>query len=101
MLSNRLNQETAALARLDANRRKFLYLAVGQLVRCLWVGGARNDEHMFRLCAYWLQNTGDEQVTEHLDNGWSSIASARFLPLVYQLAARCVLPCILFEKWLH
>lgn len=87
-LSRRLDQEKAGLCRIDDERRQFLHLAVAHLVRCLWIQERKSVEHMFQLCSYWLQNTDDERVTELVSNGWASIASANFIPLFYQLAAR-------------
>lgn len=88
VLSRRLEQERASLQRMDEQRRQFLHLAVAHLVRCLWIREQKSVQHMFQLCSYWLENTGDERVTELVSNGWASIASANFLPLFYQLAAR-------------
>lgn len=78
-----------ALQALQEECRRFLHLGVENLVQCLRLcDAADSDDYVFQLCSYWLQNSTDAHVTDTIAAAWPHIATYKFLPLVYQLAAR-------------
>lgn len=51
----------------------------------------RQDNHdlrVFRLCALWFANCTSSAVNELVSEGVALLESRKFLPLMYQLAAR-------------
>ncbi|KAJ8400321.1 hypothetical protein AAFF_G00397040 [Aldrovandia affinis] len=76
-----------ALSSLQADQRCFLLKAVQNYVLCLELG----DEHdlwVFRLASLWLGNAHDQSINAVMKRGVKNIPSYKFLPLMYQLAAR-------------
>uniref|UniRef100_A0A8C7HIJ7 non-specific serine/threonine protein kinase n=1 Tax=Oncorhynchus kisutch TaxID=8019 RepID=A0A8C7HIJ7_ONCKI len=73
-----LELDERALSNLQADRRRFLCKAVENYIHCL-EQGEEHDTWVFRLASLWLENA---------DGGVNRIPSYKFLPLMYQLAAR-------------
>ncbi|XP_035241866.1 serine-protein kinase ATM [Anguilla anguilla] len=76
-----------ALAGLRADRRRFLLKAVQNYTLCLALGSDQ-DLWVFRLAALWLGNADDASVNKAVEEAVEKIPSHKFLPLMYQLAAR-------------
>uniref|UniRef100_A0A6Q2WZM3 non-specific serine/threonine protein kinase n=1 Tax=Esox lucius TaxID=8010 RepID=A0A6Q2WZM3_ESOLU len=76
-----LELDEKALSNLQADRRKFLCKAVENYIQCV-EQGEEHDTWMFRLASLWLENADVKT------RGVNSIPSYKFLPLMYQLAAR-------------
>lgn len=98
-----------ALANLRADRQRFLCKAVENYVQCL-EQGEEHDTWVFRLASLWLENGGvaavnatmkvseghtpplvarmSFSISVPLQKGVKKIPSHKFLPLMYQLAAR-------------
>uniref|UniRef100_A0A8B9JDG6 ATM serine/threonine kinase n=1 Tax=Astyanax mexicanus TaxID=7994 RepID=A0A8B9JDG6_ASTMX len=82
-----LELDVRALANLRADRRRFLLKAVENYIRCLELG-EEHDTWIFRLASLWLENADVKNVNDMMKEGVKKIPSYKFLPLMYQLAAR-------------
>lgn len=111
-MQKELELDEKALSNLQADRQRFLCKAVENYVQCL-EQGEEHDTWVFRLASLWLEN-GDaaavnatmkvregqprpqpppaarmsSSVSVPLQEGVRKIPSHKFLPLMYQLAAR-------------
>ncbi|KAJ3590644.1 hypothetical protein NHX12_008594, partial [Muraenolepis orangiensis] len=72
---------------LQADRRRFLCKAVDNYVHCL-AEGEEHDTGVFRLASLWLENADDKDINTVMKVGVKRSPSYKFLPLMYQLAAR-------------
>nr|XP_040032849.1 serine-protein kinase ATM [Gasterosteus aculeatus aculeatus] len=70
----------------QTDRQRFLLKAVENYIRCL--EGGEHDTWVFRLASLWLENAGVKVVNDMMKTGVERIPSYKFLPLMYQLAAR-------------
>uniref|UniRef100_A0A672RVI7 Serine-protein kinase ATM n=1 Tax=Sinocyclocheilus grahami TaxID=75366 RepID=A0A672RVI7_SINGR len=82
-----LELDVKALANLQADRNRFLLKAVENYIQCLELG-EEHDTWVFRLASLWLENADVKAVNEMMKRGVKQIPSYKFLPLMYQLAAR-------------
>ncbi|KAG5269701.1 hypothetical protein AALO_G00205070 [Alosa alosa] len=82
-----LELDVRALDNLQKDRRRFLLNAVENYVRCLELG-QEHDTWVFRLASLWLENADARSVNDVMGKGVTKIPSYKFLPLMYQLAAR-------------
>ncbi|KAK5868357.1 hypothetical protein PBY51_009383 [Eleginops maclovinus] len=76
-----------ALSNLQADRQRFLCKAVENYIKCL-EQGEEHDTWVFRLASLWLENANVKAVNNMMKKGVKQIPSYKFLPLMYQLAAR-------------
>ncbi|KAM3874841.1 serine-protein kinase ATM [Diretmus argenteus] len=82
-----LELDEKALSNLQADRRRFLCKAVENYIQCL-EQGEEHDTWVFRLASLWLENANIKAVNDMMKVGVKRIPSYKFLPLMYQLAAR-------------
>ncbi|XP_010143177.1 PREDICTED: serine-protein kinase ATM [Buceros rhinoceros silvestris] len=82
-----LELDECAIRALTEDRKRFLCKAVENYISCL-LSGEEHDMWIFRLCSLWLENSGVERVNEMMKINAEKIPSYKFLPLMYQLAAR-------------
>uniref|UniRef100_A0A8C8F0W8 non-specific serine/threonine protein kinase n=1 Tax=Oncorhynchus tshawytscha TaxID=74940 RepID=A0A8C8F0W8_ONCTS len=82
-----LELDERALSNLQADRRRFLCKAVENYIHCL-EQGEEHDTWVFRLASLWLENADVKTVNDMMKGGVNRIPSYKFLPLMYQLAAR-------------
>ncbi|KAF0030872.1 hypothetical protein F2P81_017603 [Scophthalmus maximus] len=95
-----LELDEKALSNLRSDRRSFLCKAVENYIQCL-EQGEEHDTWVFRLASLWLENAGVKAVNDTMkrinltallvhvfQKGVKKIPSYKFLPLMYQLAAR-------------
>ncbi|XP_057694572.1 serine-protein kinase ATM isoform X1 [Corythoichthys intestinalis] len=82
-----LELDERALSNLQADRQRFLCKAVENYIQCL-EQGEEHDTWVFRLASLWLENADIKAVNEMMKKGVKRIPSYKFLPLMYQLAAR-------------
>ncbi|TSP46813.1 Serine-protein kinase ATM [Bagarius yarrelli] len=82
-----LKLDVCALDNLKADRRCFLLKAVENYTRCLALG-EEHDSWVFRLASLWLENVDAKDVNNLMKEAVEKIPSYKFLPLMYQLAAR-------------
>ncbi|XP_033952949.1 serine-protein kinase ATM [Pseudochaenichthys georgianus] len=76
-----------ALSNLQADKQRFLCKAVENYIQCL-EQGQEHDTWVFRLASLWLENADVKAVNNMMKKGVKQIPSYKFLPLMYQLAAR-------------
>ncbi|XP_062471298.1 serine-protein kinase ATM [Pezoporus occidentalis] len=82
-----LQLDECAMHALTEDRKRFLCKAVENYISCL-LSGEEHDMWIFRLCSLWLENSGVDRVNELMKKNAKKIPSYKFLPLMYQLAAR-------------
>uniref|UniRef100_A0A8C3MX52 non-specific serine/threonine protein kinase n=1 Tax=Geospiza parvula TaxID=87175 RepID=A0A8C3MX52_GEOPR len=82
-----LELDEGAIQALTEDRKRFLCKAVENYISCL-LSGEEHDMWIFRLCSLWLENSGVDRVNEMMKQNAQKIPSYKFLPLMYQLAAR-------------
>lgn len=82
-----LELDVKALANLQTDRNRFLLKAVENYIQCLELG-EEHDTWVFRLASLWLENADVKAVNDMMKRGVKKIPSYKFLPLMYQLAAR-------------
>ncbi|XP_029458325.1 serine-protein kinase ATM [Rhinatrema bivittatum] len=82
-----LELDEFAIASLKEDRQSFLCRAIENYISCL-VCGEEHDMWIFRLCSLWLENHLVFEVNDMMKQGAQKIPSYKFLPLMYQLAAR-------------
>ncbi|KAM9358741.1 serine-protein kinase ATM [Symphorus nematophorus] len=82
-----LELDEKALSNLQADRQRFLCKAVENYIQCL-EEGEEHDTWVFRLASLWLENADVKAVNDMMKKGVKKIPSYKFLPLMYQLAAR-------------
>ncbi|XP_077197706.1 serine-protein kinase ATM isoform X2 [Paroedura picta] len=82
-----LELDERAIHALREDRRRFLCKAVENYISCL-LSGEEYDMWIFRLCSLWLENSGVSDVNVMIKREAEKIPSYKFLPLMYQLAAR-------------
>jgi hypothetical protein len=76
---------------IERARTSFLLLAVENYLRCLQLVDTY-DLSVFRICALWFQHYGKVvEVSKLISNALGKVACHKFLPLIYQLAARAEL----------
>ncbi|KAM3935269.1 serine-protein kinase ATM-like [Leptodactylus fuscus] len=82
-----LELDECAISALKEDRKHFLCTAIRNYISCL-VSGEEHDMWIFRLCSLWLENSGLPEVNSIMKKDSQKIPSHKFLPLMYQLAAR-------------
>uniref|UniRef100_A0A663LSW5 non-specific serine/threonine protein kinase n=1 Tax=Athene cunicularia TaxID=194338 RepID=A0A663LSW5_ATHCN len=82
-----LELDECAIRALTEDRKRFLCKAMENYINCL-LSGEEHDMWIFRLCSLWLENSGVDRVNEMMKKNAEKIPSYKFLPLMYQLAAR-------------
>ncbi|XP_013917836.1 PREDICTED: serine-protein kinase ATM [Thamnophis sirtalis] len=82
-----LELDECAIRALEEDRKRFLRKAVENYIMCL-LSGEEHDMWIFRLCSLWLENAGLSEVNAMIQKEAQKIPSYKFLPLMYQLAAR-------------
>nr|XP_056714051.1 serine-protein kinase ATM [Euleptes europaea] len=82
-----LELDERAIHALREDRRRFLCKAIENYISCL-LSGEEYDVWIFRLCSLWLENSGVSDVNAMIKREAEKIPSYKFLPLMYQLAAR-------------
>uniref|UniRef100_A0A8C9SLP0 non-specific serine/threonine protein kinase n=1 Tax=Scleropages formosus TaxID=113540 RepID=A0A8C9SLP0_SCLFO len=83
-----LELDERALANLQADRLRFLWKAVENYIWCLELG-EEHDTWVFRLASLWLENSDVKDINDKMKvSSQSKIPSYKFIPLMYQLAAR-------------
>ncbi|XP_022052894.2 serine-protein kinase ATM isoform X1 [Acanthochromis polyacanthus] len=86
-VTEELELDEKALSNLQTDRQRFLCKAVETYIQCL-EQGEEHDTWVFRLASLWLENADIKVVNDTMKKGVKLIPSYKFLPLMYQLAAR-------------
>uniref|UniRef100_K7FFL2 non-specific serine/threonine protein kinase n=1 Tax=Pelodiscus sinensis TaxID=13735 RepID=K7FFL2_PELSI len=82
-----LELDECAIRALREDCKRFLCKAVENYISCL-LSGEEHDMWIFRLCSLWLENSAVFEVNGMMEKEAEKIPSYKFLPLMYQLAAR-------------
>nr|DBA32689.1 TPA: hypothetical protein GDO54_000462 [Pyxicephalus adspersus] len=82
-----LEIDEGEIAALNKDRMRFLCTAIKNYISCL-VSGEEHNMWIFRLCSLWLENSRVPEVNNIMKVESEKIPSHKFLPLMYQLAAR-------------
>eukprot|EP00051_Salpingoeca_urceolata_P020041 m.297594 g.297594 ORF g.297594 m.297594 type:complete len:2835 (+) comp19529_c0_seq5:1447-9951(+) len=85
-LEKRARLEQAQEQRLIEDRNNFLRLAMEHYAEVL--RGESYDLMIYRLCSLWFENEESAAVNELVENHLPKVPSHKWLPLMYQLAAR-------------
>ncbi|XP_078699305.1 serine-protein kinase ATM-like [Branchiostoma floridae x Branchiostoma belcheri] len=72
---------------LNEDRDAFLHKAMENYIRCLKAGD-EHDLRVFRLCSLWFRNSHNPDINQLAKEYFPQVESRKFLPLIYQLAAR-------------
>ncbi|KAG8185655.1 hypothetical protein JTE90_008926 [Oedothorax gibbosus] len=72
---------------MEVDRKRFLQNAIENYMECL-KGSDAHDLWIFRLVSLWFQNLNDEEMNRIIKDKIHRLQSYKFLPLMYQLAAR-------------
>ncbi|XP_042315979.1 serine-protein kinase ATM isoform X2 [Sceloporus undulatus] len=95
-----LELDECAIRALIEDRKRFLCKAIENYISCLQ-SGEEHDMWIFRLCSLWLENSGISEVNGMIQKKAKKIPSYKFLPLMYQLAARMGTKMIGFHQILN
>ncbi|KAK6170767.1 hypothetical protein SNE40_019079 [Patella caerulea] len=87
ILEKQSEMDERELSTMKEDRSKFLLKALEFYLRCLRCGD-KYDLRIFRVIALWFDDCNSAAVNDLLMNNIESIKSYKFLPLMYQLAAR-------------
>ena len=87
MLKSQSEEDAVSLDSLINDKQQFLSKAVQNYILCLKTGN-EHDLRIFRLCALWFDNSDQREMNRTVENGFRQLQSYKFLPLMYQLAAR-------------
>ncbi|KAM8974926.1 serine-protein kinase ATM [Pelodytes ibericus] len=82
-----LELDEGVISALKEDRKRFLCKAVENYINCL-ICGEEHDMWIFRLCSLWLENSAVSEVNSAMKQSAQKIPSHKYLPLMYQLAAR-------------
>ncbi|CAN9511502.1 unnamed protein product [Ophioblennius macclurei] len=82
-----LEMDEEYLLNLGTDKLRFLSKAMENYIRCL-EQGEEHDTWVFRLASIWLENKDLKDASDIMKKGVQQIPSHKFLPLMYQLAAR-------------
>ncbi|WIA41124.1 hypothetical protein OEZ86_004751 [Tetradesmus obliquus] len=72
----------------EANRAACLRTALSSYRLCIATGNTHDLQVVYRLCGLWFKLSSDASVNGALGDVFSSVPSAKFVPLVYQMASR-------------
>ncbi|KFM79170.1 Serine-protein kinase ATM, partial [Stegodyphus mimosarum] len=75
------------MAALEADQKKFLEKAIINYLKCL-CGTDTHDVWIFRLISLWFENLSHKEINQIISDEIKDLQSYKFLPLMYQLAAR-------------
>ncbi|XP_037579147.2 serine-protein kinase ATM [Dermacentor silvarum] len=89
LLERQSNLDRGEAASLEAVRRRHLLQAIDNYLQCLRGG---HSLRLFRLVSLWIANATAPEVNALLQQGLRKLESHKFVPLIYQLAARMSRP---------
>ena len=75
------------IQQLKSDCKQFLIYSLENYLKCLQ-RSSKYDLSMYRLISLWFNNLNDSKVNEVLESHALQVASHKFVPLMYQLAAR-------------
>ncbi|XP_063405374.1 serine-protein kinase ATM-like [Mytilus trossulus] len=79
--------DKAEIEAMNEDKTKYLQKAVENYLKCLKYGD-KHDLRIFRLISLWFSNTAVQDVNTLIEKSIKTLKSYKFIPLMYQLAAR-------------
>lgn len=98
-LEKQLKIDDNEMQQLNSDCKQFLIYSLENYLKCLQ-RSPKYDSSMYRLISLWFNNLDDSEVNEVLARYALQVSSHKFLPLMYQLAARMNLSNGLFQTTL-
>ncbi|XP_070394356.1 serine-protein kinase ATM isoform X4 [Dermacentor albipictus] len=89
LLERQSNLDRGEAASLEAVHKRHLLQAIDNYLQCLRGG---HSLRLFRLVSLWVANATTPEVNALLQQGLGKLESHKFVPLIYQLAARMSRP---------
>ncbi|KAF8778750.1 Serine-protein kinase ATM like protein [Argiope bruennichi] len=86
-LTRQANIDQEEMESVEADKKRFLEKAINNYLQCLR-GSDTHDLWIFRLISLWFQNLDDDVINKIIKEKVSDLQTYKFLPLMYQLAAR-------------
>eukprot|EP01094_Clydonella_sp_ATCC50884_P029519 TRINITY_DN9264_c0_g1_i1.p1 TRINITY_DN9264_c0_g1~~TRINITY_DN9264_c0_g1_i1.p1 ORF type:complete len:1132 (+),score=301.06 TRINITY_DN9264_c0_g1_i1:190-3396(+) len=74
--------------RFNKDRNYYLELALASYLDVLHADNTHDTDSVFRLCSLWFENKENASASAMIEQKISHIPSAKFIPLVYQIASR-------------
>ncbi|CAC5396816.1 ATM [Mytilus coruscus] len=87
ILSKQSDIDKAEIEAMNEDKTKYLQKAVENYLKCLKYGD-KHDLRIFRLISLWFSNTAVQDVNTLIEKSIKTLKSYKFIPLMYQLAAR-------------
>ncbi|GIY53666.1 serine-protein kinase ATM [Caerostris darwini] len=87
ILTRQADIDQTEMKSVEADKKRFLEKAVINYLQCLR-GSDTHDLWIFRLISLWFQNLDDDEINNIIKDKISELQTYKFLPLMYQLAAR-------------
>ncbi|CAL1273891.1 unnamed protein product [Larinioides sclopetarius] len=87
ILTRQANIDQEEMESVEADKKRFLEKAINNYLQCLR-GSDTHDLWIFRLISLWFQNIDDDETNKIIKDKVSGLQTYKFLPLMYQLAAR-------------
>lgn len=88
MLRKQLNIDSHEIQSLNADREEYLIKAIKSYFVCLESTDDYDTHVSFRIISLWTENNQSSSINRLFESCYNRIATWKFLPLMYQLAAR-------------
>eukprot|EP00879_Flechtneria_rotunda_P006073 GHRR01006386.1.p1 GENE.GHRR01006386.1~~GHRR01006386.1.p1 ORF type:complete len:3169 (+),score=1435.50 GHRR01006386.1:1331-9508(+) len=87
-IDRQVARDADIISQLQAQRDQSLLLAMANYRSCLAAGGSHDLQVVYRLCSLWFKQWQDPEINGQMMQVFETVSSAKFVPLVYQIASR-------------
>lgn len=77
-----------AVSQLQDGRMQYLTAALGAYRNCIAAGDEHDLQAVYRMCGLWFRHSEDATVNQVMQQTFQQVPTAKFVPLVYQIASR-------------
>jgi hypothetical protein len=77
-----------AVSQLQDSRMQYLTAALGAYRSCIAAGDGHDLQAVYRMCGLWFRHSNDNTVNKVMQQTFEQVPTAKFVPLVYQIASR-------------
>lgn len=77
-----------AVAQLQQSRTNYLTAALAAYRECIKAGDKHDLQVVYRMCGLWFRHSDDTTINSILNETFKDVPTAKFIPLVYQIASR-------------
>lgn len=77
-----------AVSQLQDGRMQYLNAALGAYRNCIAAGDEHDLQAVYRMCGLWFRHSEDATVNKVMQQTFQQVPTAKFVPLVYQIASR-------------